>query len=323
MKSFLLLLMLCISSMYAKEKQKVIFDCDFGGDIDDAFATALLITSPEFEVLGLVMDHGNTPLRARTAGRFLYEVGLENDIPIVMGRHTPGVVGVDTALAGRSYQFIWSDGFNNVNPIEQSAADFIIENLRKYPNEVILFTVGPVCNLQDVVEKDPDVLKSAKKIVSMFGSFYMGYDAGPKISAEWNVRADINAARKFLNSGANITLAGLDVTTFVKLSKENRDRLIMRQSPLTNALTGLYTLWRYESYAYPDCTMFDGVAVGMVLWPELFTTKQVHVTVDDNGFTLIDENKEPNCEIGLTIDEDEFLNRMMDRLLKQNMMRDN
>ena len=67
--------------------------------------------------------------------------------------------------------------------------------------------------------------------------------------------------------------------------------------------------------------MFDGVAVGMVLWPELFTTKKVHVTVDDRGNTLIDETKEPNCEIGVTIDAEEFIIRMTERLLKQNLMR--
>jgi inosine-uridine nucleoside N-ribohydrolase len=323
MKKILALIIILNSILFTQTKQKIIFDCDFGGDIDDAFAVALLLTSPEFEILGIVMDHGNTPLRARTAGRFLYEVGLENDIPIVMGRPTPGVVGIDTGIAGRSYQFNWSDGFNKVNPIKQSAADFIIENLRKYPNEIILFTVGPVCNIQDVMKKDPDALKLTKRIVSMFGSFYMGYDAGPKISAEWNVRGDVKAARSLLSSGADITLAGLDVTTFVKLNKENRERLLMRQSPLTNSLTGLYTLWRYEDYAYPDCTMFDGVAVGMVLWPELFSTKKAHVYVDDNGYTLIDDDKEPNCEIGMTIDKDEFLKRMMDRLLMQNLMRIN
>jgi purine nucleosidase len=43
------------------QKQKVIFDCDLGGDIDDAFAVALLLTSQqEFEIMGFCMDHGNT-----------------------------------------------------------------------------------------------------------------------------------------------------------------------------------------------------------------------------------------------------------------------
>jgi purine nucleosidase len=316
----LLSILVIAPASHAAEKQKIIFDCDLGGDIDDAFAMALLLTSPEFQVLGFVMDHGNTPKRARVACRMLYECGLEN-IPVVVGRDTPAIVGEQTELAGDSYQFAWAEGFDKVKPLAQNAADFIIDNLKKFPNEIILFTVGPVPNMRDVIEKDPDALKLAKRVVSMFGSYYMGYATGSKPIPEWNVRADIGSAKMFVNSGANLLFAGLDITTFVKLNEDNRTRLLYRNSPLTDALCGLYTLWRYESYASPNCTMYDGVAVGMVLWPELFTTKKVHVTVDDHGNTLIDENKMPNCEIGVTIDADEFINRLMKRLLTQNFMR--
>lgn len=317
---FYFMFVLAAQILWAGEKQKIIFDCDLGGDIDDAFAMALVLTSPEFEVLGFVMDHGNTPKRAQIACRMLYECGLEH-ITVAVGRHTPSVVGEDTEMAGDSHQFAWAGGFNKVKPIKQNASDFIIENLKKYPNEIILFTVGPVPNIRDVIEKEPNALKLAKRVVSMFGSFYMGYATGSKPIPEWNVRADIGSAQILVNSGVNPLLAGLDVTTFVKLNEENRTRLLYRNSPLTDALCGLYTLWRFEDYAYPNCTMFDGVAVGMVLWPELFTTKKVHVTVDDRGYTLIDETKEPNCEIGVTIDAEEFIKRMMKRLLKQNYMR--
>jgi len=306
---------------HAAEKQKIIFDCDLGGDIDDAFAMALILASPEFEVLGLVMDHGNTPKRAQVACRILYECGLEN-IPVVIGRHTVMVVGEDTTLAGSSHQFAWAEGFDKVKPIEQNAPDFIIENIRKYPNEIIIFTVGPVPNIRDIIEKDAHALKLAKRVVSMFGSFYMGYATGSKPIPEWNVRADIASAKMFVNAGVNPLFAGLDITTFVKLNEENRMRLLYRNSPLTDALCGLYTLWRFEEFAYPNCTMFDGVAVGMVLWPELFTTKKVHVMVDDRGYTLVDEAEDPNCEIGVTIDSEEFINRMMKRLLRQNFMRE-
>lgn len=285
-----------------------------------AFAVALVLCSPEFEVLGFVMDHGNTPKRAQVACRMLYECGLEH-IPVVVGRHTANVVGEKQELHSTTHQFAWAEGFDKVKPIEQKADDFIIENLRKYPNEVILFTVGPVPNMRDVIEKDPEALKLAKKVVSMFGSFYMGYATGSKPVPEWNVRGDVGSAKMFVNSGADLSFAGLDITTFVKLDEENRMRLLYRNSPLTDALCGLYTLWRYEPYAYPNCTMFDGVAVGMVLWPELFTTKKVHVTVDDDGYTRIDESKEPNCEIGVTIDSAEFIRRMMKRLLMQNFNR--
>ncbi len=321
MKKTIIALVLACAVTFSAEKHKVIFDCDLGGDIDDAFAVALLLASPEFDILGLVMDHGDTPGRAKIACRMLYECGLEH-IPVVVGRHTPGIVGEQTALAGPSHQFVWASNFDKVKPIKQNAVDFISEQLNTYPGEVILFTVGPVPNISDILDKNPDVLKKAKRIVSMFGSFYMGYGGeGTDSVAEWNVRGDIKSAQKYINAGLNPLLAGLDVTTFVKLEEDYRMRLLYRNSPLTDAICGLYTLWRYESYAYPDPTMFDGVAIGMVLWPELFTTKKVHTFVDDKGFTRIDETKEPNCEIGVSVNKEEFLSRMVERLLKQNFMR--
>jgi len=90
----------------------------------------------------------------------------------------------------------------------------------------------------------------------------------------------------------------------------------MRQSPLTNALCGLYTLWGHKTP-----TLYDVVAVGMALWPDLFTTRPAHVEVIDGGFTVIDESKEPNCEIGVAIRKEEFLDRVLQRYLQQTLRR--
>lgn len=323
-KKLLLVLALVALSIHtlAASRQKVIFDCDLAGDVDDAFAVALLLASPEFEVLGLVMDHGHTWGRARVAGRLLYELGLEDKIPIVVGRPTPGIVGQQTGIAGESHQFIWGHGFERWKTASTNAAEFIIQNLRKYPSEVILFTVGPVCNLEDVMRQDPEALKLAKRVISMFGSFKMGYGGpGTKPEPEWNVRADIKAAQAFVNTGANPILHGLDTTTMFKLGEADRTRLLYRNSPLTDALSGLYILWRYESYARPDPTLFDVVLIGMVLWPELFTLCPAHVRVTDTGLTELVEDAPPNCQIGVTVDKDELVKRIMDRYLKQNLMR--
>ena len=318
----LLLFAACLNAPFAAQKQKVIFDCDLGGDIDDAFALALLLTSPEFEVLGLVMDHGNTWKRGQVAGRFLHELGLDEKIPIVIGRPTPGIVGQDTEIAGDSHQYIWAQGFDRWKPASTNAARFIIENLRRYPNEIILFTVGPVCNIQEVVQQDPEALKLAKQVISMLGSFSMGYSGeGSKPEAEWNARADAKAAQALLASGAKLSLAGLDTTTMVKLGEADRARLLYRNSPLTDALCGLYTLWRFEGYARPDPTLFDVVPLGMVLWPELFTSKPANIRVTDRGMTEVVENQPPNCEIGVTVQKDELVTRIMERYLRQNLMR--
>jgi len=320
--TFAAITLLCLTlatTATAAGPQKVILDTDLGGDIDDAFALALLLTSPELEILGITVDHGLTEKRAQVACKLLYELGLDR-IPVAVGRQTPNVVGKDKSLASRSAQFYWAEGFSKIKPIQTPAADFIIQTLRKYPHEVILFTIGPVPNIGDVIQKDPEALKLAKHIYSMYGSFYLGYGNNPVPSAEWNVAADVASGKLFAASGAPITYAGLDITTFVTFEEKQRLKLFLRQSPLTNALSGLYTLWSNET-GNETPVLFDVVAIAMAIWPELFQTRPAHVRVIDGGYTLIDESKPPNCEIGLSVNKDELLKRFLKRLLQHNLQR--
>jgi inosine-uridine nucleoside N-ribohydrolase len=315
----MLVILLVVPLQAAPAPQKILFDCDLGGDIDDAFALALILTSPEFEVLGITLDHGLTEKRAQVACQMLYHLGLEK-IPVAVGRQTPNVAGKDKLPGPYSAQFYWAEGFSKIKPIATPASDFIIQTLRKYPNEVILFTVGPVPNIADVIQKDPGALKLAKKIYSMFGSFYLGYGSNPVPSAEWNVVADVASSKAFVEAGIPITYAGLDITTFVTFEEKMRVKLFQRHSPLTDALSGLYTLWSNET-GYDTPVLFDAVAVAMALWPDLFQTRPAHVKVTDGGYTVLDEGKTPNGEVGMTVNKDEFLRRVMKRWLQQNLGR--
>lgn len=314
--SFFLINILNAQDAANKPKQKIIFDCDLGSDIDDAFALALILSSPEFECLGIVLDHGMTQKRAQIAAKMIYITG-RTDIPIVVGRETNNVIGSDSP-APYSGQYYWAEGFNKVKYSSKPAVDFIIENLKKYPNEVILITVGPLPNIGDVLRKDPNALKLAKHVYSMFGSFYAGYgtpeDPKPVVSPEWNVRGDLEASKLLVNSGAKITYCGLDVTTLVWFNKDLRFKLLMRQSPLTNALSALTVLW-----SDADPCLHDAVTVSMILWPELFTTRPAHVKIVGNGYTVIDESQEPNAEVTMTCRVPEFLRRMTQRFLQQNL----
>ena len=85
---------------------------------------------------------------------------------------------------------------------------------------------------------------------------------------------------------------------------------------MTESLMALYSLWANQRNPEPDPILYDAVAVGMVLWPELFTTRKAFVKVTDEGYTVLDESREPNCEIGMTINKDEFLRRIMQRYLQ-------
>lgn len=296
-------------------RHKVILDSDLGSDIDDAFALALLLSSPELEIVGVTLGHGPTDKRGRLACRLLYETGREH-IPVAVGRKTSLVVGRPEVTEPEPKQFSWAETFSRIKPIDTPAAAFIASKLRQHPEQITLVSVGPVSNLGDLLRTDPEALKLAKRVYAMFGSFFLGYGGSPVPSAEWNVRADIPSARRLSSSGVPITYAGLDITAFVKLEAKQRSALWSHGSPLTDGLQALYRLWGKETPI-----LFDAVPIGMVLWPELFQTRAAHVRTTEEGFTVIDESQPANSRVGMSIRTLEFLDRVVQRLLRQNLKR--
>src|SRR6516162_9176620 len=69
-------------------REKVIIDTDIGDDVDDAFALALAVKSPELEILGVATTFGETEVRAQLVDRFLREIGRA-EIPVMAGKSTP------------------------------------------------------------------------------------------------------------------------------------------------------------------------------------------------------------------------------------------
>src|SRR5277367_5958920 len=70
-----------------KAVEKIIIDTDIGDDVDDAFAVALALRSPELEILGVTTTFGDTETRARLVDRMLGEAG-RRDIPVAVGAPT-------------------------------------------------------------------------------------------------------------------------------------------------------------------------------------------------------------------------------------------
>src|SRR5438067_415382 len=64
--------------------EDVIIDTDVGDDIDDAFALALALKSPELNILQINSDFGIVSIRTAMLQRFLDEIG-RSDIPVATG----------------------------------------------------------------------------------------------------------------------------------------------------------------------------------------------------------------------------------------------
>jgi len=67
--------------------------------------------------------------------------------------------------------------------------------------------------------------------------------------------------------------------------------------------------------------LFDAVAVGFLLWPDLFGLERGRVKVDERSMTLFEPGAAPASTVALEIDDEEFIQGMVVRFLEQNLRR--
>jgi inosine-uridine nucleoside N-ribohydrolase len=207
-------------SQPATEPQLAILDTDIGDDIDDAFALALALRSPELRLLGITTEYGDTELRAKLLNRYLGSVG-PSEIPVVPGVPTAHDNVFTQAAYARSKPYYWGGCTHAAsilftNEIEayyarlaeqkkhDDAAGFLLDQIRFHPGQITLIAIGPLFNIQAAIERDPAAFRQLKRVVMMGGSIYRGYDgrdgARRPADAEWNVSRDPAGLRALLGS---------------------------------------------------------------------------------------------------------------------------
>jgi purine nucleosidase len=272
-------------------KTPIILDTDIGTDVDDAFALALILHSPELELVSVTTVSGDTQARARLAAKMLWEAGRPN-IPVVAGE--PG-------KALPIEQTRWADGFAAPALRSEKAVAFLKAQIERRPGELTLVPIGPLTNIGALLRQDPTVAKKIKRIVMMGGSIAYGYEPGSGPIAEYNIASDPAAAQVVFSSGIPILMVPLDVTAMLQLDEAARHRVFSHLSPLTNVLTLLYHLWNQ-----PTPTLFDPMAVAMLVQPSLCEIKPLAIEVDAQGFTRPVEGKPANATVALHTDPQSF-----------------
>lgn len=283
--------------------EKVIIDTDIGDDIDDAFAVALAVQSPELQILGIETTFGDTETRARILDRFLGELG-RSDIPVLVGKRT----AAKTSLSQGPY----ADGGHWAKSSHGDAVDFLLEEIRKYPGGITLIGIGPLVNVGAAIDRDPSTFRKLKRVVIMGGSVRRGYgDFGYNEHVppqpEWNILNDVAAAQKLFAAGVPLYVMPLD-STQLKLDEVKRAFLFTRGTPVTDQLTILYHLWAQETP-----TLFDPMTVAFVLHPELCPVSPLHIRVDEKGYTR-EEPGAPNAEVCLDSKPDDFFQFYLKRV---------
>ncbi len=287
--------------------QLAILDTDIGDDIDDAFALALVLRSPEVKLLGITTAFADTELRARLTDRYLAAVH-RTDIPVAAGRKTAhSNVFTQAAYADREP--------DHAHP---EAVTFLLDQVKAHPGEITLIAIGPLVNVQDAIARDPETFKKLKRVVMMGGSVYKGYGTDPAgkpkpPEPEWNIARDPEGAQALLASGVPVFMMPLD-STQIPLTEAQREKLFAFGSPLTDQLTLLYHQWMAGTDSHsPTPTLFDPVAAAYAIRPELCPTKALRLEVDAKGDTTPVEGT-PNAQVCLAADEPAFLDFLVGRV---------
>ncbi len=305
--------------------RRIVLDTDPG--IDDALAILLALASPEIELAGLSVVHGNCTLAEAVAnGLAVLELGGGQHIPLAVGCELPLLRPPVTAHDTHGHRGL---GYAQlppaqIRPVREHAVDFIIREALAAPGEVTLVAVGPLTNVALALRKEPRLAGALREIVMMGAALRADGNVTPR--AEFNVFADPHAAQIVFNAGVPLVIMPWDITRLVRLHESEVSRLAQPGRPIGRFIadaTRFYIEFHRRYFGYDGCAINDPAALALVFLPDLATYADAHVSVETCspltlGMTVADfmlsDGKKPNARAVVAFDTPRFLNLFVERM---------
>jgi len=251
---------------------RLVIDTDFASEIDDLYAVALAIRSPDrFRLEGLVATHfankaGRESIEQsyRLLGEFLDVAEAGGDIPILRG--------------GDPLRYL-------DEPADSEGADFIIRRARQGDVDDPLWVVGigAASNLASAILKAPDITPLVRYV------FHARSErTWPDRSDQYNVYGDRQAARHLLSSC--VPLVWFDTGATLTCTMETTERRLAPAGPLGRYLHE-YRL-RSAYFQRADKGFFDVGDIAWLIDPTVCIAEVVNAPILnwDYRFTATDAN---------------------------------
>lgn len=290
----------------------VILDTDIGDDIDDTWALAMMLNSPELDVKLIVSDTGNTNYRAKIIAKLLETAG-RTDIPVGVG--LPFEVD-------HFAQQEWIKGYplkDYPGTVHRDGIGAMIDTIMNSPEPITLICIGPVPNIGEALKREPRIAENAR-FVGMHGSVYKGYENSDTISPECNVVYFTPDCQKVFTAPWDVTITPLDTCGLVVLDGEQYQSILACDDPLIRAVIENYRIWTpsWDALNQPNIkssTLFDTVAIHLAYSEKYLKMEELGIRVTDDGYTVIDEKaKRVHVAVKWT-DFDGFKDELVARLL--------
>ncbi|MBN2713474.1 MAG: nucleoside hydrolase [Planctomycetes bacterium] len=272
----------------------VILDTDIGGDIDDTWALAMLLKSPELDVKLVVSDTGDTEYRARIIAK-LHEVARRTDIPVGIGKRFE-------SDGPREKQAAWVRDYSLASypgTVYEDGVQAIIDTIMNSPEPVTIICIGPMPNLLEALQREPGIAQKAH-FVGMLGSFHKHHQTNQNnrkfldgAIPEWNVIKDIAAAKAvFTAPWLSLTITPTDTCGNIMFEGERYQRLRDSDDKVMKAVMDNYRIWspcnEGNNPETHSSVLFDTVAVYLAFTTEFIEMQTHGVRIDDEGYTRID-----------------------------------
>lgn len=300
---------------------RLIIDCDPG--IDDALAIIWALRAG-LNLEAVTTVAGNTGVEQVTQNALrVLEIAGRPDIPVYAGAALP--LGGELPHTSSSHGI---DGLGDVaGPAPQhhardtSASEYLATIATTAAGPVTIAALGPLTNIAAAVQTNPNFVRSVDRLVVMGGAIGAG-NVTP--AAEFNFWHDAVAADIVLRAGfANLDIVGLDVTSKVFMTADDRERIRYSGGvgefvyDMTRAYFDAY--WRNRHVIGAE--MCDPLVIAHLLHPELLTMTPSHVEIVVGGESVgrsqtrtLDRfpHLQANCRMATDVDVDRFFERFLD-----------
>lgn len=272
--------------------KRIVIDCDpgngiAGANVDDGLALALALAADSIKLELITIVAGNTPRDTgfQVAHQLMQE--LNQSIPVVKGAAqallepaAPWREQLDNNVRKQGLLSLW-DNLPPLPPLNDHsaphAAQAIGELVCNNPGEITVVAIGPLTNIAHTIQLYPDFARSVAEIVIMGGVFQL--DSYLK---DTNFAVDPEAAKIVIESGANITLAPLDVTTQTLLTHQDLDKFQSFANPLADFIVRTSRPWMdysIQTRQLAGCWIHDVLCVAKLIDESIVTSSPYIVDV--------------------------------------------
>jgi inosine-uridine nucleoside N-ribohydrolase len=277
-------------------KIAVILDTDICDDIDDTWALAMLLQSPEFDIKLITTAVGDTTARTKVVAKILQTAG-RTDIPIGTG------VAIGDMKNGHR-QDGWVKDFDlskYPGKIYLDGVQAMIDTIMNSPEPITLISIGPLPNVAAALEREPKIAKKAR-FVGMHGSVRWSFSNKSKPQKEYNVVSFIKASQTVFTAEWDMTITPLDTCGKVTLRGDKYRKVLDCNNPVAKTVIENYRVWTKSGnmneaqVSSRSSTLFDTVAIYLAMKRDFVEMEKLGIRVTDDGYTAIDgKAKKINC----------------------------